>query len=126
MSKTEIIRYGDIERFRDVGSLLEFYDRLGLSARFGPEDICHVDQFRISFTDHQRLRDLIHAEVRRREPPIIGRIKDNTARTDWFNRGPLPSDQVPEGELWIVQKTSLAWHRQETIVRLHNLNRKWG
>lgn len=101
MRTTEVINYGSIEDFNDVGCLLEFYDRLGLTPRFSPEDICHADQLRISEKDHCRLRDLIQAEVQRREPHLIGRIRNNTARTDWFNRAPLPSNQVPEGELWV-------------------------
>ncbi|WP_369284184.1 hypothetical protein [Oscillibacter sp. GMB15532] len=117
MRTTEAINYGSIEDFNNVGCLLEFYDRLGLTSRFNPEDICHVDQLRISEKDHRRLRDLIQAEVQRREPHLIGRIRNNTARTDWFNRAPLPSNQIPEGELWVDAKEFLT-QKQDTIEKM--------
>lgn len=124
MRGLEVIRYGSIEAYHDVGCLMEFYDRLGLTLRLGPQDICHVDQLRISEKDHRRLRDLIQAEVRRREPFLIGRVRDSavrTARADWFGRAPLPDEYIPEGELWIKSKEFLT-QRQDIIERMSKLD----
>lgn len=124
MRGLEVIRYGSIEAYHDVGCLLEFYDRLGLMPRFGVEDICHVDQLRISEKDHRRLRDLIQAEAQRREPFLIGRIQGSAARTaraDWFSRAPLPDAYIPEGELWVKAKEYLARSR-EVIERMSKLD----
>lgn len=129
MRETEVIRYGSIEEFHDVGSPLEFYDRLGLTPRFGPEDICHVDQLRVSEKDHWRLRDLIQAEVQRRDPFLIGRVRDSAARmarADWFSRAPLPNVYNPEGELWIVASEFLGQRVQEVLEGMSNLDRRRG
>lgn len=98
-----VIKYGDIQTYTDVGSVLEFYDKLGLTSRLNEKDIRTPHSLRMGYEDAAKLRELILTEVIRRNRWRWGykaNISSNLAFWDWANFGPWCEVDVPVGELW--------------------------
>lgn len=101
--KKIVIKYGDIQTYANVGSVIEFYDKLGITPRLNEKDIRSPRSLQMGYEDAEKLRKIIIAELIQRNQKRWGYkavIYKSLAFWDWINFGPRYEDDVPAGELW--------------------------
>ena len=110
MRRKETVEFGNIEEFCDIGSIWEFYDRLGLLDQIKTFEIMSPNDIYLNKEDSDRLQELIKAEARRRgkRERVWSRTPAVPSRgcfMEWLTYGPLSELDIPRGKVYFYRTT---------------------